>query len=108
MAKPGARLNISSRPTCTVPSVICSRIRRTTDAVLTLMVAVSMYTAFVMSAWWLDPALLFREYGFARVAIPPAIFLVAIILADAYSDPKNRWPLKPLFGPTLGLALSYA
>lgn len=36
--------------TCTVPSVICSRIRRTTDAVLTLMVAVSMYTAFVMSA----------------------------------------------------------
>lgn len=94
--------------TCTVPSVICSRIRRTTDAVLTLMVTVSMYTAFVMSAWWLDPELLRREYGFARVAIPPAIFLVAIILADAYSDPKKRWPLKPLFGPTLGLALTYA
>ena len=94
--------------TCTVPSVIYSRIRRTTDAVLTLMVAVSMYTAFVMSAWWLDPELLFREYGFAQVAIPPAIFLVAIILADAYSDPKKRWPLKPLIGPALGLALTYA
>ncbi len=94
--------------TWTVPSVICSRIRRTTDAVLTLMVAVSMYTAFVMSAWWLDPALLFREYGFARVSIPLAIFLVVIMLADAYSDPKKRWPLKPLFGPTLGLAFTYA
>jgi hypothetical protein len=94
--------------TCTVPSAIYSRIRRTTDAVLTLMVALSMYTAFVMSARWLDPELLFREYGFARVAIPTAIFLVAIILADAYSDPKKRWPLKPLFGPTLGLALNYA
>jgi hypothetical protein len=92
----------------TVPSVICSRIPRTTDAVLTLMVAVSMYTAFVMSAWWHAPELLFREYGYARVAIPPAIFLVAIILADAYSDPKRRTPLKPLFGPTLGLAVTYA
>ncbi len=94
--------------TLTVPSVIYSRIRRTTDAVVTLMVAVSMYTAFVMSAHWLAPNLLFRESGFARIAVPPAIFLVAIILADAYSDPKKRWPLKPLFGPTLGLALTYA
>ncbi len=94
--------------TYTVPSVIYSRIRRTTDAVVTLMLAVSMYTAFVMSARWLAPELLFRENGFARIAIPPAIFLVAIILADAYSEPKKRWPLKPLFGPTLGLALTYA
>jgi hypothetical protein len=94
--------------TCTVPSVIYSRIRRTTDAVVTFITAVSMYTAFVMSAWWLDPELLFREDGFAQVAIPPAIFLAAINLSDAYSDPKKRWPLKPLFGPTLGFALTSA
>jgi hypothetical protein len=94
--------------TVTVPCAIYSRIRRTADAVLTLMAALSIYTAFVMSARWLDPELLFREYGFARVAIPTAIFLVAIILADAYSDPKKRWPLKPLFGPIFGLALTYA
>lgn len=94
--------------TCTVPSVIYSRVRRTTDAVLALMEAVSLYTAFVMSAWWLDHELLFREYGFARLAVPPAIFLAAIILADAYSDPKRRWSLKPLFGPILGFALTYA
>jgi hypothetical protein len=92
----------------TVPAVIYSRIRRTTDAVITLMVAVSMYTAFVMTARWLDSELLFREDGYARLAIPPAILLVGIILADAYSNPKRRWPLKPLFGPTLGLALTYA
>lgn len=94
--------------TSTVPCVIASRIRRTTDAVLALMEAVSMYTAFVMGAWWPDHALLFREYGFARLAIPPAMFLVAIILADAYSNPKRRWPLKPLLGPILGLAATYA
>jgi hypothetical protein len=92
----------------TVPSVIYSRIRRTTDAVVTLMLALSMYTALVLSARWRSPELLASASGYARLAIPPAIFLVAIILADAYSDPKKRWPLKPLLGPTLGLALAYA
>jgi hypothetical protein len=92
----------------TVPSVIYSRIRRTTDPVVALMEALSIYTAFVMSARWLDHELLFREYGFARLAIPPVIFLTTIILADAYSIPTKRRPLKPLFGPTLGLAVTYA
>ncbi|MGH9571919.1 MAG: hypothetical protein ACRD40_00095 [Candidatus Acidiferrales bacterium] len=94
--------------TCTVPCVIYSRIRRTMDAVLTLMMAVSMYTAFVMSAWWLNLEWLLHENGFARLAIPPAIFLASIILTDAYSNPKMRWPLKPIFGPTLGFALTSA
>ena len=56
--------------TCTVPSVIYSRIRRTTDAVVTFFVAASMYTAYVMAAWRLDSQLLFRENGYSRVAIP--------------------------------------
>lgn len=92
----------------TIPSDIYSRIRPATDAVLTLMEAVSMYTAFVVSARWSAPQLLLSEYGFARLAIPAAISLLAIILADAYSDPKKRSPLKPIFGPTFGLTLSYA
>jgi hypothetical protein len=90
-----------------IPFVIYSRIRRATDAVVALTEAVSMYTAFVMAAWWLDHALLFNQQGFTRLAIPTAIFLAAIILADAYSNPKKRWPLKPLFGPILGFALAY-
>lgn len=94
--------------THTVPSVIFSRIRRTTDAVLALMEVVSLYTAYVMSAKWLDHDLLFREYGFARLAIPSAIFLGAILLADAYADPKKRWLLRPLLGPALGFGLTYA
>jgi hypothetical protein len=94
--------------TCTVPSVIYSRILRTSDAGVTLFMAVSMYAAYVMSAWWLDPELLFRANGFARVAIPPAILLASIVLSDAYTDPKKRWPLKPLLGPALGFALTFA
>ena len=94
--------------THTIPCVIYSRIRRTTDAVVTLMGAVSMYMAFVASARWLTPQLLLSEYGLARLTIPPAISVVAIILADAYSNPEKRSSLKPLLGPALGLALSYA
>lgn len=92
----------------TVPSVIYSRVRRTTDSVVALMEAASIYTAFVMTARWLDNDLLFDKSGFARRAIPPVTFLVAIVLADAYSLPTKRWPLKPFLGPMIGLALTYA
>jgi hypothetical protein len=90
----------------TVPSVIYSRILRTTDAAVALMEAVFLYTAFVLSAWRLNHEQFIRQYGFVRLAIPPAIFMAAIVLGDAYSDPKKRWPLKPLLAPTLGFALA--
>ncbi len=52
-----------------IPCVIYSRICRTTDAVVALMEALSMYTAFVIAAWSLDRALLSDQRGFARLAI---------------------------------------
>jgi hypothetical protein len=90
----------------TIPCVIYSRIRRTTDAVVALMQLVSMYTAFVMAASWLDRALLFDERGFLRLAIPPVIALAVLMLADAYSNPKRRWPLKPVFGVILAMGVA--
>jgi hypothetical protein len=90
-----------------IPCVLCSRIRRTTDAVVALAEALSMYTAFVLAARWLDPRMLGAADGLARLAIPPALILAAIVLADAYSDPRRRWPLRPLAGPALGSALAW-
>jgi hypothetical protein len=100
-----ARYLLEAAPT--VPCVIYSRICRTTDAVVALMEALSMYTAFVMAAWWLNRPLLLDQHGLARLAIPPTIILAAVILADAYSHPRRRWPLKTVFGPALGLAFAY-
>ena len=93
--------------THTIPCVIYGRIRRTTDAVVAVTEAASMYAAFVVVAWRLDHAVIFDERGFVLLAIPPAIFMAATILADAYSNPKRRWALKPLFAPILGFALAY-
>jgi hypothetical protein len=91
-----------------IPCVIHSRICRTIDTVVALMEAVSMYTAFLMATWWLGRAILLDARTFAHLAIPPVIFLVAMILADAYSDPRKRPPLRPLFGPAIGFALAFA
>jgi hypothetical protein len=87
--------------------VIYSRICRTTDAVVALMEVVSMYTAFVVVAKWVDPTLISADSGLARLAIPSAVVLAVMSLADAYSDPQGRWPLKPLFAPTLGFAVAF-
>jgi hypothetical protein len=87
----------------TIPLVLYSRIRRTTDAVVALMEAVSMFTAFVLAAGWLDRGLLVDQRGFLRLAIPPVVALAVLVLADAYSNPKRRWPLKPVFGAILAI-----
>lgn len=90
-----------------VPCAIYSRICRTIDPVVALMQAASMYTAFVMAARCVDVTLLSAKGGFARLAIPPIVVLAVMSVADAYSDPKRRWPLKPLFAPTVGFAVAY-
>jgi hypothetical protein len=90
-----------------IPCVIYSRIRRTTDPVVTLMEAVSLYTAFLMAAWWLDRRVLLDHRGALRLAVAPSIFLLAAIIGDAYSNPKRLWYLKPLIAPSAGFALAW-
>ena len=90
-----------------IPCAIYSRICRMTDAVIALMEVVSMYSAFVLAARWVDPTLISARSGLARLAIPPVVVLVVLSVADAYSTPQRRWPLKPLFAPILGFTVTY-
>jgi hypothetical protein len=91
-----------------IPHVIASRIRRTTDRVILLMQALTLYTSFVLAALWLDRPLLYDESGYALLAIPGAIVLVVVIFADAYADPKKLSPLRPMLAPVLGMAFAFA
>jgi hypothetical protein len=91
---------------CAIQCLIYSRIRRTTDGVLALVEAASMYTMLVAAAWWLDRALLLDQWGYIRLAIPAAIILLVMILGDAYRDPLKRG-LDPVRAPMLGFWLAF-
>jgi len=90
-----------------IPSMVYSRICRTTDPVVALMEGLSMFTAFVIAARCFDAVLIFARDGYARLALPAVVALAGMSLADAYSDPRRRWPLKPLLAPALGFAAAY-
>ena len=80
-----------------VPCVIISRIRRTTDPQVLLMEAFALYLSFVGVAWISgQSAFLYEPWGLLRLAIPTAVVLVALVLADAYADPAKRSPVKPM------------
>jgi hypothetical protein len=87
-----------------VPLVIVSRIRRTTDPQLLLMHAFVLYLSFYVTCWFKDRALLYEPWALARLAIPGAVTLLALVLEDAYARPGHRSPLRLVRGPLLGVA----
>jgi len=92
----------------TLIHVLRSRIRRTSDPIVLLMELLALYTAFVVTASWIDRAMLLDTVRLLEFAVPPGTLLFTIMLADAYSDPKTLSPYKPLRGVVLGTALAIA
>lgn len=88
----------------TVPFVIVSRIRRSTDSVVLLMEAFCCYVSFLTAAWVLQPSIIATREGLLRLAIPGAIALSVLVLADAYANPRKKSSLRPV----LAVALSFA
>ena len=92
----------------TVPFVILSRIRRTTDPQLLLMEAFALYLSFVTTAWWLGPpSFLYEQWGLLRLAIPTAVTLLTLTLVDAYVDPSRRSVLKPAIQAAVGIGFAF-
>ncbi len=92
---------------CTVPLVIASRIRRTSDPDVFLMEALGLYVAFLGAAWVFDPPYLFNDWGLVRLAVPAMVILAATTLAAAYTDPRRRSPLQPVREATMGVAFGF-
>jgi hypothetical protein len=91
----------------TVPLVLLSRIRRTTDAVVFLMEAIVLYSSYLAAAFFLDQNLLTDALGFCRLGLPAAISMLTLMFADAYANPRNRSPLKPTLGVALATAFAW-
>jgi hypothetical protein len=88
----------------TIPLVIVSRIRRTTDSVVLLMEAFCCYVSFLAVAIVAQPAMLASREGLLRLAIPGTIALGVLVIADAYANPRKRSVLRPV----LAVALAFA
>lgn len=69
----------------TLPLVIYSRARRTSDPQILLMQAFAMYLSFLGTAYVLDRGLLTQEWALLRLAFPATVAVFSLILADAYA-----------------------
>ncbi len=88
---------------CTVPLVILSRIRRTADPQILVIQAFAVYASFLGAAWLKDRTLLSEQWGLLRLAIPPAMTILGLILDDAFANPGRRSAVSLARGPVLGL-----
>jgi hypothetical protein len=88
----------------TIPFVILSRVRRTTDSVVLLMEAFCCYVSFLAVALVAQPSMLAAREGWLRLAIPGAIALAVLVIADAYANPRKKSVLRPV----LAVALAFA
>jgi len=91
---------------CTIPLVVASRIRRTTDPQVLLMEAFALYISFLGVAWKLNGAsFLYGQWGYLRLAIPAAVALATLKLEDAYANPGKRSPLTPILQATFSFGI---
>lgn len=91
-----------------LPLVIWSNIRRTVDPVVLLMEGFTFYVCLVLAASGMGPrTFLADDSSFIKLAIPTAAALLALILADAYSNPRKKSPLKPILGSVLAVAFAF-
>jgi drug/metabolite transporter (DMT)-like permease len=68
------------------------------------MEAFCCYVSFLAAAWVLQPSIIATREGLLRLAIPGAIALFVLVLADAYANPRKKSFLRPV----LAVALSFA
>lgn len=86
-----------------LPMVIASRIRRTADFQVLLILGTVFYLCYLVDAWFQDKAMLSVEDALWRLGLPAVTTLVIIALEDAYATPGKRSPWKAMRGIVLGL-----
>lgn len=91
----------------TIPFVILSRVRRTSDPQVVLMQAFGLYLSFLGAAWFLGGDLLRGEWGLLSLAIPAGAMVIGLMLEDAYARPGIRRTYGLARGPALGVALAF-
>ena len=88
--------------------VIASRIRRTTDYQLLLIEAFAIYLSFLAGAWYFEEkSFLYQHSGFARLALPTFIAVIAMLVGNAYFEPVTKSRISPILQSTVSLTLAF-
>jgi hypothetical protein len=87
----------------TMPLVIASRIRRTSDRCQLSLCTIVLYFSFFTAAWFEARQLIYEPGGPWRLAIPCAAALLGMVLDDAYSDPSRTPFSRRLRGPMVAI-----
>ena len=90
-----------------VPCVILSRIRRTTDVRVLLMEALLVYASYLAAAWYTGRTLLMGQWGFLRLAVPPALAVAFMMLEDAWAPVRERSPLRLTGEVAMGMLFAF-
>jgi hypothetical protein len=91
---------------CTVPFVIASRIRRTSDVRVLLSQILALYLAYLLAARFTAARLLVEPYGLLRLAAPVIPAIAGMALDDAYANPWRPSSLGPVRAPVTGILLA--
>jgi hypothetical protein len=91
----------------TVPLVILSRMRRTTDPQVLLIQVFAMSLSFLCAAWLTGEETFRRQLSLLRFAIPVAMAALGIVLNDTYANPVHRSAVNYARGPLLGVLLAF-
>ena len=91
----------------TIPFVVYSRIRRTTDSGVLLLEALALYISLFASAWAFDRPFLYGDYGLLLLSIPAVLTLIALMFIDAYASPGKHSPLKPILDAALAIGIGF-
>ena len=74
----------------TIPLVVLSRMRRTTDPQALLTEALGLYLAWLLSGWLLDRAFLAQPWALLKLAGPAMVAMTAMLLGDAWTPQGQR------------------
>ena len=89
-----------------VPCVIYSQVRRTANPGVLLLDALLLYLSFFEAAWQMDREFLYTPLAMIKLAIPAAVAVIGLMLADAYARPGRRSPLRPFVHAVVGIGIA--
>jgi hypothetical protein len=90
----------------TVPLVIVSRIRRTTDAYILLTEALLIYGSYLAGAWYTDRTMLMSQWGLLRLLIPTVLQVIVVILDHAWGV-DTGWTMRLIQGSLMAISIYF-